>query len=605
MLKFTRNLSLQTKKSINLFVRIAMFFFSVIVISTVVVDYGFNLPQQDMIIVNLIYDYAWWIYIIAFSLRLIFQWKEISRKTITLTVIMGLMLYSSILPHYFPLQDDHHILTHVWNFLSGKLYLISLLVFFAILDISKGVVGFINKKTNPAMLMSVGFAIIIVFGAILLMLPRSTHEHIQLSFIDALFVSTSAVCVTGLTPVDIALTFSTEGQIIIASLIQIGGLGVMTLTSFFAVFFMGGTGLYNQFALRDMIGSDTFSSLISTLLYILGFTFIIEASGALCIWLNIHSTMGMSVHDEIFFSIFHAVSAFCNAGFSTLTGNLGNPLVMTGHNGLFLTISALIALGSLGFPILVNFKQIIAYHLKRVSSRLFYLKKRPARYAHITNINTKIVLSTTALLIVLGTLFIAILEWNGAFANMPVSDKLTQSIFNAIAPRTAGFSSVDLTHFSLLTILVYTILMWIGGASQSTAGGIKVNTFAVAFANLVAVIKGKPSVEIFGREITTDSVRRASAVLFGSIVLILLFFSILVIFEPNLSPLGLFFEIVSAFGTVGSSLNITPLLGPDSKLLVSLMMFIGRVGFITIIMSFIQHSATPKYRLPKGNVIIN
>ena len=261
--------------------------------------------------------------------------------------------------------------------------------------------------------------------------------------------------------------------------------------------------------------------------------------------------MGMTINEEIFFSVFHAISAFCNAGFSTLTDNLSNPNILTGHNGFYLVLSILIVLGGIGFPILVNFHWVIAYYLTKLRSN------HSQSYVHLVNINTKLVLTTSAILIVLGTVSIAILEWNGTFASMSTSEKLVQSLFNSVAPRTAGFNSVDMTRFSLLTILIYTFLMWIGGASQSTAGGIKVNTLAVAFANFVATVK------------------------------------------------GLFFETVSAYSTVGASLNITPLLGDDSKILISILMFIGRVGLITILMSLVQHGGNLKYRLPQDDVIIN
>ena len=227
------------------------------------------------------------------------------------------------------------------------------------------------------------------------------------------------------------------------------------------------------------------------------------------------------------------------------------------------------------------------------------------RTPHITNINTRIVLIMTMILLSVGTVAIAILEWNGAFDGMPTFDKIVHSFFNAVAPRTAGFNSVDLGHFSILTILLYILLMWIGGASQSTAGGIKVNTFAVALANLMAVIRGRDSVTLFQREIAADSVRRASAVLFGSIITIVIFFVSIVALEPDLPVDGLLFEVVSAFGTVGSSLNITPLLSSNSKVLILILMFVGRVGMITVLMSFLRHGSSPKYRFPKDNVIIN
>lgn len=368
---------------------------------------------------------------------------------------------------------------------------------------------------------------------------------------------------------------------------------------------MGQTGFYSQFALKDMVSSDTMSSFVSTLLHILGFTFIIEAIGALFIWLNIHGTLGMTIPDEVFFSCFHAISAFCNAGFSTLSGNLGNPAVMTAHNGLYLVISCLIILGGIGFPILVNFKNILTYHIKRQIFKLCCKDKKISRYNHLANVNTKIVLSWTLGLILSGFTVIAVLEWNNAFAEMPTADKLVHSLFNAVVPRTAGFSSVDLTQFSYLTLLFYMILMWIGGAAQSTAGGIKINAFAVSFSNFISVIKGNENLVLWGREISQESIRRAYATIFGSVVIIFMFFIALIIMEPDIEPIKLLFEIISAIGTVGSSLNVTSLLSDSSKVLISIVMFAGRVGLITILMSFIPKKTGYKLKYPKGNVIIN
>lgn len=592
------------QKSIKFWIDLLVFLVSVVLIGTAVVDYGFVLDETETLYISKIYNFTWWFYLIVFSGRLILTWTEITRKTIFLTIMLGVMFYLSLIAKFVNVAETSSWFA-IWNFLKSKYFIVALIGIFAVLNVSKGVVNFINKKTNPALLLVAGFALIIFFGTLLLLLPRSTIEHFRLPLADALFVSTSAVCVTGLSPVDLAHTFTLEGQIVIMLLIQIGGLGVMTITSFFALFFMGSTSLYNQFALRDMLGSDAFSSLISTLLNILIFTFTIEAIGALLIWISIHSTMNMTLNEEIFFSVFHAVSAFCNAGFSTLTGNLGNPAILYNHNWFYIIISILIILGGIGFPILVNFKNVLAFHIKSFCMKLFKKNYKQIRYQHLTNINTKIVIVTTSILIVFGTIIIAILEWNNAFVHMDLEDKLVQSLFNSVAPRTAGFNSVDLTNFSLLTIIVYSVLMWIGGGSQSTAGGIKVNTFAVAISNFFSVIRGKTSVTLFNRELSAESVRRASATIFGSLITIIVFFLILVAMEPEISPKGLLFETISAYCTVGSSLNITPLLADNSKIIVSVLMFIGRVSLITILMSVIQQKGNTKYRYPKDNVIIN
>lgn len=579
---------------------VALFLLSVVTAGAIVVDYGFLLDESELHLVHLIYRLAWWCYLLLYILQLILGWRNIKKKSIFLTAFVGLLFILSALLRY--LQSGSSSVPFYFQYLFVEKILLLLL---SLLDISRGIVDFINKKTNPAMLMALCFALLIALGTILLLLPRSTLDGVRLSVVDAFFISTSAVCVTGLSPLDISQTFSHEGTIVLMLLIQAGGLGVMTITSFFAIFFMGGTGLYNQLALRDMLGSDTFGSLISTLLNIIGFTLFIEFLGALAIWLSVRGTLGLAVHQELFFSLFHSVSAFCNAGFSTLGNNLGNSAIITGHNTFFLVITALVVLGSLGYPILVNFKKIVIYYLKRLIGPLFNTDAAQLHYTHIMNINTKIVLTMSTVLIVGGTLSIAISEWNGAFLGMSVPDKIVQSLFTAVVPRTAGFNSVPLTQFSIFSLIIYLFLMWIGGASQSTAGGIKVNTFAVAYANLVSVIRGHRGVMLFGREISSDSLRRASAVIFGSILIITSAFFLLLILHPDIPARSLLFETLSAYSTVGASLDVTPHLGSSAKLLLALLMFLGRVGFMTVLASIIAPTGVRKFRYPKDNVIIN
>ena len=277
---------------------------------------------------------------------------------------------------------------YVWDFLGSKIYHIPLLLLFSFLNLSNGLVRLLGRRTNPSLILAVSFFVIILIGTGLLLLPRCTVEGVVLSWVDALFTSTSAVCVTGLVPVDVSATFTPMGLTVIILLIQVGGLGVMTLTSFFAMFFMGNTSLYNQLVVRDMVSSNSLGSLLSTLLYILGFTMVIEGAGMVSIWLGIHGTLGMSLEEELAFSAFHSISAFCNAGFSTLPGNLGNPMVMTGHNSLYISVSLLIILGGIGFPILVNFKDIVLYHLRRFWKFVRTLKLDRHKKQHLPAIVT-------------------------------------------------------------------------------------------------------------------------------------------------------------------------------------------------------------------------
>lgn len=576
---------------------------SLFLIVGVVYEHGFPLSIDELEKVQMLYKAVWIIFLIDVSLHIFLQYRTTKKQYRRLAWILSILLYLTLIPVIFHRSEEEGAILHFWEFLHGQLYHLTLMMVFSLLNLSNGLVRLLGRRTNPSLILAVSFIAIILVGTGLLMLPRCTVGGI--TWVDSLFTATSAVCVTGLVPVDVSSTFTTGGLLVIILLIQIGGLGVMTLTSFFAMFFMGNTSLYNQLVVRDMVSSNSLSSLLSTLLYILGFTLVIEGIGMVSIWFSIHGTLGMSFEDEVAFSAFHSISAFCNAGFSTLPGNLGNPMVMTNHNWLYISISFLIILGGIGFPILVNFKGIVTYHLRHLWKLIRTRKHEKYRMIHLYNLNTKIVLIMTFLLLLLGTVAIAAFEWNASFAGMSVADKWTQAFFNATCPRTAGFNSVDLATLSVQSLLVYMMLMWIGGGSQSTAGGVKVNAFAVVVLNLVAVLRGSERVEVFGRELSHDSIRRSNATVVMSLGILFIFIFTLSILEPGQSLMALTFECVSALGTVGSSLNLTPKLCDASKLLVALLMFIGRVGLITLMLGIVKQKKKTKYRYPKDNIIIN
>lgn len=576
---------------------------SMALIVGVVYEHGFPLSMAEVVQLHTLYKVVWVIFLLDVTLHILLEYRGKKKNYRKLAWVLSWLLYLTLIPVVFHRPEEPGVILHIWEFLNGKFYHVALLLVFSFLNLSNGLVRLLGRRTNPSLILAAGFLIIILIGTVLLKLPRCTVGGI--SWVDSLFVSTSAVCVTGLTPVDVSTTFTLGGQLVIMLLIQIGGLGVMTLTSFFAMFFMGNTSLYNQLVVRDMVSSNSLGSLLSTLFYILGFTLVIEGMGMLSIWSSIHGTMGMSLEGELWFAAFHSVSAFCNAGFSTLSGNLGNPLVMTNHNGLYLSVSLLIILGGIGFPILVNFKDIALYHLRRIGRLVHTFRLDKHRRQHLYNLNTKIVLIVTFLLLLFGTLAMAYFEWDASFAGMSVADKWTQAFFNATCPRTAGFTSVDLASLTIQTTLIYLLLMWIGGGAQSTAGGIKVNAFAVVVLNLIAVVRGSERVEVFGRELSVDSIRRSNATVVLSLSVLFVFVFILSIWEPEMSILTLTFECVSALSTVGSSLNATPLLCDNSKLLVSLLMFIGRVGLITLMLGIVKQQKNKKYRYPSDNIIIN
>lgn len=580
------------------------YFFAILFLATLVYEHGFMISPVEAKVIRGIYQAVWIVFLLSATIQIIFQRDEEGKKNTFWAWIINVLLYLTLLPVVFKQPDaaDEGVFW-IWTSFHSHYYRIGILLLYSLLQLSSSLVRLLGRRTNPSLILASSFLVIIFIGAGLLMLPRATCHGI--SWIDALFTATSATCVTGLVSVDVPSTFTLEGQIIIILLIQIGGLGVMTLTSFFAMFFMGNTSLYNQLVVGDMISSNSLNSLLSTLLYILGFTLAIEGIGMVVIWFSIHDILGMTLQEELYFAAFHSVSAFCNAGFSTLPGNLGNPAVMQQHNLLFMTVSFLIILGGIGFPILVNLKETLFYYLRYLKWFCLGRSSRFPKQVHLYNLNTRIVLIMTAILLVFGTLAIALYEWNHAFAGMSVTDKWVHAFFNATCPRTAGFTSVGLTTLSTQTLLLMIALMIIGGGTQSTAGGVKINVFAVILLNLWAVIRGANRVTIFHRELSDDSIRRSNAVLM--LYLILLFAAIFVmsLLEPEASVMALTFECVSALSTVGSSLDLTPMLSTAGKSVIILLMFIGRVGAFTLLLGLVKQVKKRNYKYPSDNIIIN
>jgi Trk-type K+ transport system membrane component len=303
--------------------------------------------------------------------------------------------------------------------------------------------------------------------------------------------------------------------------------------------------------------------------------------------------------------VFHSVSAFCNAGFSIYQDGLSSPVLMTGHCWLYIIISLLIILGGIGYPVLVNLKVVVNKRADFIWNWICGRRYASMSIPNLYDLNTKIVLRTTGLLIIFGTLLIGFFEWNNTFDGMLLHEKIVQAFFNAVSPRTAGFISVNLGSMCIQSILVYTILMWIGGASQSTAGGVKVNAFAVAVLNVRAIIRGTTRVEFAGRELSLDSIRRANVAVSSSLFVLFAFIFAITIIEPHLPLKAIVFECVSAFGTVGSTLGITTELQDASKVLIIILMFLGRVGVVTLAQALLRQYKNQNYKLPQDNIIIS
>ena len=575
------------------------------VIVGAVLELGFELSERLKSEFDLVYLWAWNMFLLERVCHLLLA-KPGQRKSAYsfLGWIINGLLTLTLIPiilYLLGINDD----TGLIKILENKTIYLLILLLISFIELSDAVITSLGRKSNPALMMAVSFLFIIMVGSGMLLMPRCIQHGVHLSWIDSLFTATSAVCVTGLTTIDVPSTFTCLGQLVVMLLIQVGGLGVMTITSFFALFFMGNTSIYNQMQVQDMVSSKSLASLWSTLLNIIGFTAFLELAGAVMIFLNIHGTIGLDLRHELFFSVFHAVSAFCNGGFSNYQDGMSAPVLMEGHSCLYIILALLIIFGGIGYPVLVNLKAAVSRHAKVLWKWINGHRYASLNIPNLFDLNTKIVLRTTTLLIVIGTVLIAFFEWNNTFAGMPIHEKLTQAFFNAVSPRTAGFVSVNLNHMCIQSVFIYTVLMWIGGASQSTAGGVKVNAFAVAFLNIRAIIHGTTRVEFAGRELSSDSIRRANAAVFVSLIVLGIFIFLITLTEPNQPLKAIVFECVSAFATVGSSLGLTPELHDTSKALIVVLMFIGRVGLVTMAQGLLKQYKNQNYKLPQDNITIS
>ena len=449
---------------------------------------------------------------------------------------------------------------------------------------------------NPAQLFIVSFLGIIIIGSLLLLLPNATHSEI--SFIDALFTSTSAVCVTGLIVVDTGSYFTSLGQSIILFLIQVGGLGILTFTSFFSYFFKGGSTYENQLTLNSITSSKSLGSVFTTLKYILFITFFIELFSAIMIFINLEGSDFKSLSEQIFFSVFHAISSFCNAGFSTLS----NGLYEEGYRfnyGLQLVVILSFIIGGLGFPIVENIFGYFKYMIKRVFGRKSDFKP------WVLNINSRITLITTFLVTSIAFVIIYSLEHQNTLTEHSSLGKIINALFTAATPRTAGFNTVDLSTLTLPTLLFIILLMWIGASPSSTGGGIKTSTLAISILNVLSLARGKSKVEIFKREISTISIRRSYAIIALSVMVIGSSLLILSFTEENLSLFGLAFETFSAYSTVGLSLGITDKLSDMGKLVVIFTMFVGRVSMLSVVIAIFKKIKQKNYNYPTEEILIN
>ncbi|WP_281519556.1 TrkH family potassium uptake protein [Acidaminococcus timonensis] len=437
------------------------------------------------------------------------------------------------------------------------------------------------RRFSPSQLIALTFVGLILAGAVLLMLPIASTDGSSLSFVDALFTATSASCVTGLVVVDTGTYFSVFGQLVVIALIQLGGLGLVLFATLFSVVMRKKIDLQSRLNIQASLNQNELDGVVRMSLRIAKYTAAIEAFFGTVLALRFFPEYGLK---GIYFGYWHAVSAFCNAGFDlfghyqSLTAFVGDPVVN-------LSICLCIILGGLGFAVMRD-----------------VLKKRNFRQLKL---HSKLVLTVTATLIVVGTAVIAFLEWHnpGTLGSLSGSDALWASFMQSVSPRTAGFNTIDMNALRIPTMIFIILLMFIGASPASTGGGIKTTTFALILLNISQVVRGRSECEIFGRRVGNDTIFQAFAITSMSMLWVVSA-TLLVTCLEDTSFLYALFEVVSAFATVGLSTGLSQHICTASKIILILSMYAGRVGFMTFALALTAQKPEKHIHYPKENIII-
>ena len=446
--------------------------------------------------------------------------------------------------------------------------------------------------SNPARTLIISFFMVIIIGSFLLMLPAASAKDSPLNFLTALFTSASAVCVTGLSVIDVSSELTIAGKFILIVLIQVGGLGIMVFSFFGMLAFRKKMTVSEKLTISYMVSEDDMSNLFKTLRIIVLSTFFIEALSAVFLFIGFSRILGFNLK-TLGFALFHAISAFCNAGFALFSNNLES---FTSDIIISLTIGFTIILGGISFAVIYDVLAKVKTDIKNK-----FLKKKKTDY--LISVNTKMILSLTVFILFISFALFYLLEHRNTMKEMSLGTQYLASFFQAITLRTAGFSTVSFLNLTNASLLFMIFIMFMGGAAGSTAGGIKLNTIAVVFAFFKSFLKNQKPVVIKNVSVPEEQVKKAFLILGFGLAAISVGIFLLTITE-SLPFLALLFETVSAFATVGLSTGITAALSPAGKIVIIILMFIGRVGPLTFLTAAGKKQKNDDIEYPYGNIAI-
>ncbi len=451
-------------------------------------------------------------------------------------------------------------------------------------------------RLSPSALMAFSFMLVILVGTLLLSLPISSAQGQRLPFLTALFTATSATCVTGLTLIDIGTHLSFFGQLVVLIMIQLGGLGITTFGTFLLILTGRRLSVRNEFVLMNAYGVGQVRGIKSLLLWTIGFTLFFEGVGTALLWTRYRELLPVDALDQtghapLFYAGFHAVSAFCNAGFSLHS----NSLIGFSRDPLYLpVISLLIVIGGLGFLVLYNLVS-------------FKFWRQDLRQKGRISLHSRTVLTITSVLILCGMLLFLLEEWNGTLAQLPLLGKLNCALFHSITPRTAGFNAVPMEAIKESTRFTTALLMLIGGSPGSAAGGLKTTTLVVLVMTLIAMCRNRADTVLFTRTLPFAVVRQAFVMVFVTASFVISAYGILLFTEAPILPgeaSRLMFETISAFATVGLSINHTEALSTIGRCVIIFCMFIGRLGPLSIVLIIGNREKGQWIQYPEEEIVV-
>ncbi len=572
---------------------------SLLVITTLCYYHGFDLSTNMVKKIDILLNTCAIFYLFKYFLYTFYSVKRknyFKQHIVSGVLILFLLINIFLIPllsselNLFVNESSLFSMNAIYQYYAFFLQLFFLI--FSVAELLKSCTFLNNLNISTSGLMLLSFLLLISIGTVLLMMPRMTTSPI--TFIDALFTSTSASCVTGLTVLNTGTDFTLRGHIVILMLIQFGGLNILAFATFFSSILTrtGSFSLKQNHLMKDMFNTSKTKDSIARMREIIVTTLLIELVGVTALffyWKGTHTFL--STEETFFQALFHTVSAFNNAGFSLWNDNLANPIIARSYFPQFI-IMGLIILGGIGFFVI---QDVFSHERRQRRREIKWQKLKPSTY---------IVLYTTAFIIIIGTLCFFVLEYNFSLYHLPPLEKFAASLFQVVTSRTTGFNTVDMSLISLPALLVIMIIMFIGASPGSTGGGIKTTTAFVIFKSIVATIKGYRRVEFSKKTIPIEIASKSYSIVVMSVLIVVLSVVALAITDRGQSLTDLLFESVSAFSTTGLSLGITANLSDAGKFILILNMFIGRIGTLSIALALSKSAKTMLHKYPSTYIMV-